>query len=273
MIHKRNKAILEGIVNHGRLSHAYIFYGQPGSFVSQSIDYFIHAIQGQALNKSSADCYTLDQKESISVEEIRAIQDYIKFGPISLKYMTVTVKNIQLLTDKAANAFLKTLEEPPPNVIFILSTNQIDQLLPTIKSRCQLFEFPVLTDAEMQSYLTDHYSETERIKIQETCGHNIELMKYYLDEGYTFKESSYIPYMDFIKKDPLARLSFAESIASDKIYIKLLLVCWVKELLQLDFSTENHRHLINIEKIIENISFLKYNLNSRLFLEQLFLPL
>jgi len=286
---KRNKKILDGIITNKTISHAYIFTGKPGSMVNQAVHYFTKSLQCESFsqgpceickacsqsNKQQPDKFIIVPKDSISIEEIRSLQDYIKYGPFYLKYMVVIIHQAHLLTDKAANAFLKTLEEPPQGVIFILNTNNTSQIIPTIRSRCQILEFPVISDQVMQTYIAS-LSDNNRKNLQTQSANNVEIMKYIIDSDETLPQTIpiefhqiYQPYSEFIQKSPLEKLNYASKISEKKEITRLVLLLWMKELY--DEKNKNKKNKFILEKLVENISLLKYNLNLKLHLENLFL--
>lgn len=287
---KRNKKILDGIMVNKTVSHAYIFAGQPGSWVTQAILYFSKSLQCESFangpcetckscleftKQQLADRFILTPKDSIGIDEIRSLQEYIRYGAHYLKYLIVIIHQAHLLTDKAANAFLKTLEEPPERVIFILNTNNVSNMLPTIRSRCQIIEFPVISDHAIQTYVTT-LSEEEKTNLQTTSANNPELMKYILDSNEAMPQimppqfhQIYQPYSEFVKKSPLEKLNYASQISDKKETVRLVLLLWMKEIY--DSKNKNQETKPMLEKLIENISLLKYNLNLKLHLESLFL--
>ena len=105
--------------------------------------------------KSPWQDYQFDKTVGIHIEQIRTIQKELLMMPYEGKYRICIMENFDLITIQAANAFLKTLEEPPPNTIFILTVNNLNKLLPTILSRCILIEFFPLGIELIEKYLID----------------------------------------------------------------------------------------------------------------------
>ena len=92
-------------------------------------------------NQQSFNIYELDAASNNSVEDIRALNEQVRFGPQNGKYKIYIIDEVHMLSSQAFNAFLKTLEEPPAHAIFILATTEKHKILPTILSRCQVFDF------------------------------------------------------------------------------------------------------------------------------------
>lgn len=113
--------------------------------------------QNQSLN-----IYELDAASNNSVEHIRALIEQVRFAPQSGKRKIYIIDEVHMLSTQAFNAFLKTLEEPPPYAIFILATTEKHKIIPTILSRCQIFEFRRIQVADMESHLR-HICAEEKI--------------------------------------------------------------------------------------------------------------
>jgi DNA polymerase III delta prime subunit len=129
--------VLEGIIKHNRIAPAYLFVGPPSLLKRQEAQLFIERLG----------CSKFDQLvvcpdgSSIKIEQIRQLQKFVSYGPSQSNYLAVLVEGADRLTPEAAAAFLKTLEEPPPNVFFLLLVEREDRLPSTIISRCQKIIF------------------------------------------------------------------------------------------------------------------------------------
>ena len=151
------KGILKKQVINDKISHAYIFSGSRGTGKTSTAKIFSRAVNclnpkdGNPCNECSAcksildeettDVVEMDAASNNSVENIRAIRQEVIYATTSLKYKIYIIDEAHMLSTSAFNALLKTLEEPPENVIFILATTEEHKLLPTILSRCMRFEF------------------------------------------------------------------------------------------------------------------------------------
>lgn len=128
--------VLEGSVATGRISHAYLFAGSRGTGKTS-----IARIFARALGTSENDIYEIDAASNRGIDDVRAIRDAVAVMPLESPYKVYIVDEAHMLTKEAFNALLKTLEEPPAHVIFILATTEFDKLPETIISRCQSFSF------------------------------------------------------------------------------------------------------------------------------------
>jgi len=148
---------LRNALRESRLSHAYLFNGPRGTGKTSAAKIMAKAvnceqpIDGEPCNQcdtckaisngSVTDVLEIDAASNRGVEEIRDIRDKVKFAPSDVKYKVYIIDEVHMLTTEAFNALLKTLEEPPSHVIFILATTEPHKLPATIISRCQRFDF------------------------------------------------------------------------------------------------------------------------------------
>jgi DNA polymerase III delta prime subunit len=287
---KRNHQIINGIINNKKLVNSYIFYGQTGAFIPQAAKYlalgancldFSSNICGVCVNCKSIekeafpDLITVSSDKKITVDQIRKIQESVKYGPSHGKYLVVIIKSAHNLTTEAANAFLKTLEEPPDNVCFILLTNNLLSLLPTIRSRCQQLDFPTVGKKDQEAYLDYAFDDEAKKNILEKCFHNKDLISHFL-ENKEYLESSYISYEEIIAASIEKRLKVAETIAKNKKQALTLLSLWLGQIMEKSLNeneTATSKEIKNMELTIENISQMKYNLNLKLHLETLLINL
>ena len=99
--------------------------------------------------------HELDAASNNSVDDIRTLVDQVRFAPQAGKYKVYIIDEVHMLSSSAFNAFLKTLEEPPPYAIFILATTEKHKILPTILSRCQIFDFKRITNNDTVEHLKE----------------------------------------------------------------------------------------------------------------------
>lgn len=134
----RIQKILEGIAKSNRVAGAYLFLGPPGVEKRESAEAF-----GELLQCKKQDKFVVAPSNgSLKIDQIRELQSWVRYGPSASPYLMVIVEKADSLTDEAAAAFLKTLEEPPPGVVFVLLAEREDRLPATILSRCQKIIFP-----------------------------------------------------------------------------------------------------------------------------------
>lgn len=165
---------LRQAVMQGRVSHSYLFCGTRGSGKTTTARVLAKAVNcldpqdGDPCDQCAIcvsinegrnlDIIELDAASNRGVEEIREIRDKVNFQPAQNRRKVYIIDEAHMLTREASNAFLKTLEEPPDHVIFILCTTEADRLLPTILSRCQRYDFrrlPGQTINDRLAYITD----------------------------------------------------------------------------------------------------------------------
>ena len=165
---------LRQAVTQGRVSHSYLFCGGRGSGKTTTARVLAKAVncldpqQGDPCDQCAIcvsinegrnlDIIELDAASNRGVEEIREIRDKVHFQPAQNRRKVYIIDEAHMLTREASNAFLKTLEEPPDHVIFILCTTEADRILPTILSRCQRYDFrrlPGQTIYDRLAYVTD----------------------------------------------------------------------------------------------------------------------
>ncbi|MCI8482310.1 MAG: DNA polymerase III subunit gamma/tau [Clostridia bacterium] len=161
---------LKNQIMAGRLGHAYLFNGGRGTGKTSAAKILARAVNclnpkdGEPCNEckickamlegSLTDVVEMDAASNNSVEDIRAIRDEVNFLPTLAKYRVYIIDEVHMLSTGAFNALLKTLEEPPAHVKFILATTEPQKLPATILSRCQRFDFKRLSDADLVKRLT-----------------------------------------------------------------------------------------------------------------------
>lgn len=152
-----NKAVqwLKGIHDNKRWSHAYLFCGPAMIGKTLVARYASELITGKPFNENNPDVLSIGQDEetdSLSVEEVRRVRDFLSLKPYSSDRQVVIVENADQMSDEAANAFLKTLEEPNSAIIFLI-THSRSSVPETILSRCQVISFSPLNSSEVEQYL------------------------------------------------------------------------------------------------------------------------
>ena len=180
---------LKNAIKNNQLAHAFLFCGPRGvgkttcaRILAKTINCENRTADGEACNVcnscisfdngSSLNIHELDAASNNSVDDIRALVDQVRFAPQAGKYKVYIVDEVHMLSASAFNAFLKTLEEPPPFAIFILATTEKHKILPTILSRCQIFDFKRITNNDTVEHLNE-ICEKEHIKADKTALHII----------------------------------------------------------------------------------------------------
>jgi DNA polymerase-3 subunit gamma/tau len=173
---------LKNAILNNHLAHAFLFCGPRGvgkttcaRILAKTINCTNITKQGEACNEcdsctsfekgASLNIHELDAASNNSVDDIRALVEQVRFAPQAGKYKVYIVDEVHMLSANAFNAFLKTLEEPPPYAIFILATTEKHKILPTILSRCQIFDFKRITSNDTVVHL-EEIIEKENIKAE-----------------------------------------------------------------------------------------------------------
>ena len=173
---------LKNAIQTGKLAHAYLFCGPRGVGKTTCARIFAKTINCQALTADGEPCnecescrsfneqrsysiYELDAASNNSVEDIRSLNEQVRIPPQIGKYKVYIIDEVHMLSQAAFNAFLKTLEEPPAHAIFILATTEKHKIIPTILSRCQIYDFSRIDVADIISHL-QNIANKERINTE-----------------------------------------------------------------------------------------------------------
>ena len=176
---------LKNAIKHNQLAHAFLFCGPRGvgkttcaRILAKTINCEYQTKDGEACNKcqscisfndgASLNIHELDAASNNSVDDIRTLVDQVRFAPQAGKYKVYIIDEVHMLSASAFNAFLKTLEEPPPYAIFILATTEKHKILPTILSRCQIFDFKRITNNDTVEHLRE-ICDKEDIKAEKAA--------------------------------------------------------------------------------------------------------
>ena len=165
-------------LNNERISHAYLFCGPRGTGKTSTGRILAKAVNCltngrgepcnscpmcQAITEGRAlDVIEVDAASNRGIDEIRDLREKVNYAPNQARYKVYIIDEVHMLTKEASNALLKTLEEPPPHVIFVLATTEAHKVLPTILSRCQRFDFRRISQGDVVAKLS-HICDTEGI--------------------------------------------------------------------------------------------------------------
>lgn len=173
---------LSNAIETGRIMHAYLFCGPRGTGKTSSARIFAKSLNCEngptvtpcgkcpgcldVINSTPVDVIEIDAASNRSVEDARNILEKVQYAPVHGKYKIYIIDEVHMLTTEASNTLLKTLEEPPENVIFILATTESHKVLETIVSRCQRYDFKRITTSDIVKRLK-FISKSENIKIND----------------------------------------------------------------------------------------------------------
>lgn len=169
---------LKNAIKNNQLAHAFLFCGPRGvgkttcaRILAKTINCTNKTADGEACNTcascvsfdagTSLNIHELDAASNNSVDDIRSLVEQVRFAPQAGKYKVYIVDEVHMLSASAFNAFLKTLEEPPSYAIFILATTEKHKILPTILSRCQIFDFKRITTNDTVEHLQEIVDKEE----------------------------------------------------------------------------------------------------------------
>jgi len=266
------------LVASGRLGHGYILHGPAKGFPAQASLYLALS----ALCQSTPPCLTCATCQKVlaydhpdirvlsadttPVDAIRQVVRDIQLGARSGHRLFVCVLHADQMTPQAANAFLKTLEEPPEGVTLILATSSLDQLLPTIRSRCTSIPCPSAPDIAIQQWITDKTGTAYTGMISHA-------MIAYIEKTGTLPHD--IVTLDTVTTyTPSEILRLAESLAKDKAVAKLAMQQWLEECVAKAAHAPNPgQNARTAQHLLTHIKNSHYNLNTRLQLEALLFDL
>ncbi|MBA3675613.1 MAG: DNA polymerase III subunit gamma/tau, partial [Chitinophagaceae bacterium] len=180
---------LKNAIKNNQLAHAFLFCGPRGvgkttcaRILAKTINCENRTPDTEACNVcnscvsfdngTSLNIHELDAASNNSVDDIRSLVDQVRFAPQAGAYKVYIVDEVHMLSSSAFNAFLKTLEEPPPYAIFILATTEKHKIIPTILSRCQIFDFKRITNHDTVDHLQEICGK-EEIKAEKAALHVI----------------------------------------------------------------------------------------------------
>ncbi|MCI0448252.1 MAG: DNA polymerase III subunit gamma/tau [Chlorobi bacterium] len=176
---------IRNAVKNNRISHAYLFSGPRGvgkTTVARLLAKTLNCTNRQADgepcnqcpscneinndNRNHPDVFEIDGASNRNIDDVRELKEKVKYGPVRSKYKIFIIDEVHMLTGASFNALLKTLEEPPPYIVFIFATTAPEKVPLTILGRCQKFDFKRLTIEEIKSRLR-HIANEEKVKIDD----------------------------------------------------------------------------------------------------------
>ena len=165
---------LQQAISSNQIAQAYLFCGPRGVGKTTSARIFARAINQFAPDDDAMafNVFELDAASNNKVEDIRSIVEQVRIPPQHGTYKVYIIDEVHMLSQAAFNAFLKTLEEPPPHAVFILATTEKHKILPTILSRCQIFDFHRITVPDIVTHLQE-IAVKEKVETTEAALHVI----------------------------------------------------------------------------------------------------
>ncbi len=296
--HKKQLELIEHDIKSNRLAHAYLFTG-PSSIGKFSIArMFVNILQCpnnlcrqcptclQLQKGSHPDTITLkteEGSESIKIEQIRDIIAKLNMTKQS-KFKIILIKKAERFTPEAANCLLKTLEEPPPHTLIIMTTDNVRELLPTIISRVRLIKFSAYSNRFLKDKMSKLFPETGKETIDQVCslalgksGKAIKLLKN-ADLLASYR-TMYTMLCEFLEPGPLyKKFRLVEEVLAENnkvtefldVFTHLVRSRLHQGIENKKLTTSERQHFLSLLSLIEDTrQLLKRNINARLALENL----
>ena len=152
---------IEGALKNNKIAHAYLFSGSRGTGKTTTA-----RIMATVLGTSANDTYEIDAASNNGVDDVRELRENVGTLPFDSKYKVYIIDEVHMLSKAAFNALLKTLEEPPSHVVFILATTEVEKVPETIISRCQCFVFKKPNEAVLRTFI-ERTAKSEKVSLSE----------------------------------------------------------------------------------------------------------
>ena len=193
-----------------------------------------------------------DENDLLKIDQIRELQHELSLSPLEGRYRVALLCNFERATSSAANALLKTLEEPGSSVVLILTASDVGSLLPTIVSRCQILTLRPLPDTELLAALQDHWAaspEQAELLTQLAGGRLGWAIRALTDDTFVERRTRHLDdLLDLLRMHRAERLAFAQAAGRDAVALKELLALWLtiwRDLLLL--KSESKTKIVNLD--------------------------
>jgi DNA polymerase III subunit delta' len=269
--HEQVKSVLERQLEAEQLFHAYLFLG--GSGVGKALlarDFARKVIHAENVDVSFD--FVEVNSNDLDVKGMREFLSGINKAPISSKYFVVLIREIDKLNVHSLNTLLKNLEEPPEHTMYIM-TSDAEEILQTVMSRCQVFRFGKLSDAELKDFAQNKRVDVVGEMIQLSFGNPSRLLRFSEDKTYYNKERESLTLLESLRTAHvsdriLTALHMAETEVEDVVQT---FTFWVNFLKYKSIITDKVAHNISVlEKASQKLA---KTFNKKMVLEQLFLSL
>lgn len=163
---------LQNQIIGNKVNHAYLFCGTRGTgktSVAKIFARYVNKVSNEKANETSQfDIFEIDAASNNSVQDVRDLIEKVKYPPIQSKYKVYIIDEVHMFSGSAFNALLKTLEEPPSHVVFILCTTEPHKLLPTVQSRVLRFDFRPVSVDQIEKRITEIFKKEKIISTKES---------------------------------------------------------------------------------------------------------
>ena len=286
---ENNIKILKNSIENNNINHAYLFYGPRGTGKTSVAKIFSNILNNNNC-KEHPDIWEMDAASNNGVEEIRKIINNIDFLPIEGKYKIYIIDEVHMLSKGAFNALLKTLEEPPKHIIFILATTEIHKIPQTIISRCQRLDFkrleePIIVERLKQILALEkiNYEDEALNKIAELADGGMRDALSLLEKVYVFDQNityenvckcfEIISYNDLnkiieliLKQDTNELVSFFEKLYYNGLDLNYFIID-IQNLLKEKILTNDEKYLILLKHFNQLEERMFYSNNKKLLFQ------